>query len=197
MGGILSALIVFLLILYLCCRMDRKIHSDIEHTFYEVARGRKAIIHPGEGWTLPRLSLYDVDGVLDIVTSPGGQSHPPSTEINGLIKNPTKVSMQIYRGGMVDKVGKKLNPDYILTQDPDFDEAFNVQGSDALFIQSLLTPEIRKSFLSFQNSFSVFKIQDDRAHLLINEMIESPSVFRPFIAAGWLIVKRCVELSSV
>jgi hypothetical protein len=89
-------------------------------------KGRKVQVH-AKPWTI----------TLDTYTESSGESHQTYTRIRAPYINPEGFRFTIYRKGFLSGLGKLLGMQDIEVGDPEFDEAFIIQGTDEFKVMNL------------------------------------------------------------
>jgi hypothetical protein len=81
---------------------------------------------------------------LDTYVESSGDSAVPATRMRAPYVNPDGFRFTVYRKGLFSGIGKLLGVQDIEVGDPEFDEAFVVQGNDEARVQTLLAdPKLR------------------------------------------------------
>ena len=89
-------------------------------------KGKKVQVH-AKPWTI----------TLDTYTESSGESHQTYTRMRAPYINPEGFRFTIYRAGFLSGVGKLLGMQDIEIGDPEFDEAFIIQGTDEFKVMNL------------------------------------------------------------
>ena len=89
-------------------------------------KGKRVQVHI-KPWTI----------TLDTYTESSGESHQTYTRIRAPYINPEGFRFTIYRKGFLSGLGKLLGMQDIEVGDPDFDEAFIIQGTDEFKVMNL------------------------------------------------------------
>jgi hypothetical protein len=89
-------------------------------------KGRKVQVH-AKPWTI----------TLDTYTESSCESHQTYTRIRAPYINPEGFRFTIYRKGFLSGLGKLLGMQDIEVGDPEFDEAFIIQGTDEFKVMNL------------------------------------------------------------
>jgi len=77
----------------------------------------------------------------------GNRRGPTHANARLTVPNPKKLTLHVYREGLMSKVGKALGMQDVQTGDARFDGCFVVKSGDPEFIKTALLPEIRQRFL--------------------------------------------------
>jgi len=89
-------------------------------------KGKNVQVH-AKPWTI----------TLDTYTESTGESHQTYTRMRAPYINPEGFRFTIYRAGFLSGLGKLLGMQDIEIGDPDFDEAFIIQGTDEFKVMNL------------------------------------------------------------
>src|SRR4051795_3205327 len=101
-------------------------------------KGSKVQAHVGP-WTV----------TLDTYTVHTGHAHFTFTRMRAPYVNPEGLRFTVYRKGLFSELGKLLGMQDIEVGDPEFDEAFIVQGTDEPRVRELFAdPEVRSLLLA-------------------------------------------------
>jgi len=101
-------------------------------------KGSKVQAHVGP-WTV----------TLDTYAVHTGHAHFTFTRMRAPYVNPEGLRFTVYRKGLFSELGKLLGVQDIEVGDPEFDEAFIVQGTDESRVRELFTdPEVRSLMLA-------------------------------------------------
>ncbi|GEM_PF-2981072 len=140
------------------------------------------------GW--PRLALRH-DGIEAelFIKSRGGEDRQYDTVFSAVFPSLRPYKIRIYRERRVFGIGTVFGQD-IATGNPEFDEAFVIQGTDETALRSILTPEVQMKVLMFKDLGVNVTVRDHKLSLEVPRFLKDEQPLDLLADAGLALVKK-------
>ena len=161
---------------------------------------------PSKDEVWQRLAPWTV--ALDTDTESSGESSVTYTRVRAPCVNPHGFRFTVYRKGFLSEFGKPLGMQDIEVGDPDFDEAFIVQGNDEARVRTFLLdpklralirsrPEIQLSIKDCEGWFGPRFPEDvDELHFLVVGVIEDVERLKALFELFSVALERLCRIGS-
>lgn len=152
---------------------------------------RNALVNKGGLFSsYPRLSLIH-EGLEVVVRSvAGGRNRPPYTYIECKFDSPKTFSMSISGKLSLAGLAKVFGGQDIIVNNPAFDDAFVVRGSDEMIVRNFLSPDVQEKFLNLKESKSCFSIKKNKFELHVPMLFKSEQQYDDFIEMGLALLSQ-------
>ncbi len=164
-----------------------------EALFEQQALKRGGRVQKGHFLSYPRLRLPVHDAEMEVYMTPGSRNRPPYTYIKMDLAHLRDYNIRLYREIRFLGIGTVFGQD-ILIGNPDFDDAYVIQGSDPLIVQNFLQHGIQQGLLNIKDWQPTLEIHNGRFSLHATRALRQTEDMDVFIELGREMIGRLREI---
>ncbi len=172
----------------------KKTSKDIKRYFEPQVMKRNGEITWVNFLIYPSLIIPCGDLKLIVSTFPGGKNAPPSTSVSCKFSLNQDYHLNIYPEVLLAKLGKTLGMKDLQSGNPEFDEAFIIQGGDETMVRNFLNVGIQYKLLLLKGSNPKVTILKNSFELSISEFCPSEPTLDNLIETAGLFINQMSEV---
>ena len=182
------ALIFYILPLFIALPLIRMRRREVNSLLTGVALKYDGTIRSMVG--IPYYVGFDIDGTaVSLSLSHRRRNSPPITLFSVELAMAPEWEMVITQEDAVSRLGKRLGKSDIEVTRPEFDDKFNVRGSDEPRVRSYLQPAVQDILLKWHGCDVVLEFRERHLRFVIYKMIKEDDRLDEFISDGAALLK--------
>lgn len=185
--------IVFVVVLIFVYFKHKKQSAKQKEILEQQALKRNGTVKKGGFFSYPRLNIPQEMNEVSVYSVPGGKNRPPYTYVTCDLNSTRNYKIKICRECRIFGIGTVFGQD-VKINNPAFDEAFVMQGSDEMIVQEFLTPEIQEKLLQMKEYNSTLTIKKSKFRFYIPQIPKDEQQYDQLIDIGLALIKRAQEM---
>ena len=172
--------------------MQREIQRQ-KSLYEEQAQKRGGTCHKGGLLSYPKLILPYGDQSVEIYMRPGSRNSPPYAFVKSRLTLLRQYRLRICREVRLFGIGTVFGQD-IQVGNSEFDDAFVVQGSDAMMVRTFLQHQIQRSLLGIKDWNPRLEVKDELFIFRVGRTVKNSEEMDAFLDVGLGLLKRIKEM---
>lgn len=143
--------------------------------------------------TYPRLTFSHGDAAVTVSATPGGKNRPPYTHLAADLNLSMEFKIRIYKELRLFGIGRVFGQD-VKVNNPAFDDAFIIKGSDETTVHHFLTSAIQAKLLDLRDLNLNLEITHKKLKFSFPKLLKEQHEYDILIGTGTMMIDRLKEL---
>lgn len=183
---------VLAFIIVLITRNRQNASADV--LFETLALKHNGIFMKGNILSGPRLKIDDEGSEIVVFATSGGKNTPPHTWFQAGLSSTMNYKIHLYREYKFYQIGKMLGLQDVKVENPEFDDAFIVQGSEELLVRNFLSSEVQAALLPWKERNAILRIQNKQLQFFVPQRFQQEQEYDQLIETGRLLLRQAKGL---
>lgn len=127
---------------------------------------------------------------IDTFSRGSGKNSKTYTRIQTFLNPPLSLGLAVYREHLFSGIGKMFGAQDIEIGDNAFDSRFLVKGADSDAVLRLLSPDLRKQLLLYDDRVGALNINDERVYYEARGMLTDQATIEHVLAGQQVVAQR-------
>lgn len=175
----------------------KKQNKMLEEIFQRHVLKYNGTVESGGFLDMPRLKIHGEDAETELfierIGSGKGRRTQYFTVFSAAFHASIRYKIRIYREHRLFGIGTVFGQD-IKIDNPEFDGAFVIQGTDGAIVRNFLIPDIQAKFLLMKDYDPTLEIRDNKLKIRIPRLLTDDQPYDLLMDTGLAMIKRIREI---